>query len=66
MPDWLISRATVIGLAVAGGLLSLLASWCQSHGKLPAQQLIWLNRAAYGCMGVSVFLFIVAGFLAAD
>jgi len=66
MPDWLLNRATIIGLAAIRGLLSIAASWCQSRGKPPARQITWLNRAAYGFMGVSIFLFITAGFFASE
>ena len=62
MPDWLINRPTIIGLAVIGGALSLLASWCQSRGVLAEHQVSWLNKAAYAFMAVSIVLFITAGF----
>lgn len=66
MPDWLLSRPTIIGLAVIGGLLSMLASWCKSRGVLPENQLNWLNKASYGFMTVSIILFITAGLIGTE
>ncbi len=62
MPDWLLNRSTVIALAIIGGLISLVASLCRSRGILSEQQITWLNKSAYAFMGVSMILFIVAGF----
>jgi len=61
MPDWLFDRTTVIALAIAGGVLSLLASWSHSTGRVTQQQHKLLNRAAYAFMAVSMVLFICAG-----
>jgi len=62
MPEWLFNRPTIIALAIVGGAFSLLASWCHSRGVLSAQQVVWLNKAAYFFMIISVVLFIGAGF----
>ena len=63
MPDWLFERSTVIGLAVLGGVFSILASLCQSRGWLTEQQCKTLNKVAYAFMGASMVLFIFAGLL---
>lgn len=61
MLELLFSRGFVIGLAVIGGLLSLISSWAQKRGRISEATAIWLNKAAYGFMGVSMVLFIAAG-----
>lgn len=61
MPEWLFERSTVIGLAVAGGVFSILASLCQS--RVTEHQLKLLNRAAYAFMGASILLFVLVGLL---
>ena len=66
MLDWLLNRPVVIGLAVTGGALSLLASWCQARGWLAEHQLKWLNKAAYAFMAGSIILFITAGLLGVE
>lgn len=63
MPDWLFQRSTVIALAIAGGLFSVVASWSQSKSWMSKRQLHLLNRAAYFCMGASMVLFVCAGLL---
>ena len=63
MPHWLFDRSTVIGLAILGGVFSIIASLCLSRGWITEQQAKSLNKAAYACMGVSMFLFIGAGLL---
>lgn len=65
MPDWLFSRSTVIALALAGGALSILASWCHSRNRVSEKQLHLLNRAAYVFMGASMILFVFAGLVGA-
>lgn len=62
MPDWLVSRSTVIVLAVVGALLALAASFLDTRGWGSPGYLKALNRAGYGCMWTSVALFIYAGF----
>jgi len=61
MPEWLLDRVTVISLAVIGGVLSVLASWCGSRELISAQTAMRLNRAAYVFMAASMTLFIAAG-----
>lgn len=61
MIEWLLSRTTIIGLAVLGGVCSLLGSWLASRNLISEDYVVWLNRAAYTFMGVSVTLFIGAG-----
>jgi len=65
MPDWLFGRPTIIALAVIGGVLSLLASWCHSRGILSPEQTVWLNKTAYAFMIASMILFISVGFFGA-
>jgi H+/Cl- antiporter ClcA len=66
MPDWLLNRPLIIGLAITGGVLSMLVSWCQSRAILSERLVIWLNKASYGFMTVSIILFIAAGLLGSD
>ena len=61
MLDLFLNRTTVVGLAIIGGVLSLLASWCQSRGSVSEQKIKWLNKAAYVFMAASIMLFISAG-----
>ena len=65
MPHWLFDRSTVIALAVLGGVFSIITSVCLSKGWITEQQAKLLNKAAYACMGVSMFLFVGAGLLGA-
>ncbi len=60
MIDWLVSRPVVIGFAVGGGALSVAAMLLRSRGKsILARQ---FDIASYAIMGISVLLFIGAGF----
>lgn len=61
MLDLILNRTTVIGLAVIGGVLSLLAAWLRSKGEKTAQYVKWLDKASYAFMAVSIILFIGAG-----
>lgn len=61
MPDWLFDRSTVIALAIAGGVLSVLASLANSKGWATKQQCSVLNQAAYACMTISIVLFVCVG-----
>lgn len=59
------SRPVVIALAVAGALVATIGSWLMRNpGRLGARGARWVMRIGYGITGTSVFLFIVAGFLA--
>jgi hypothetical protein len=62
MADWLVSRPTVIVLAVVGALLSLTATFLYSRGWGSPGRLKVLNRTGYGFMWASIALFIYAGF----
>jgi hypothetical protein len=60
--DWLLARETVITIAVAGAALSTGASILQVRKVLSEQGARLMNYAGYGAMGVSMLLFIAAGF----
>ena len=63
MPDWLFDRSTVIALAIAGGVFSILASFSRLRGWVTDSQFKLLNRAAYAFMAASIILFILVGLL---
>jgi len=65
MPDWLFSRSTIIVLAVVGGVVSALTSWCRARGILSEPQITLLNKIAYAFMGASMILFVGVGFFGA-
>ena len=59
--EWLLSRPAVTGLAVTGALLSLSAMALrgrQGREKLARQ----FDVSGYAFMGISVLMFIIAGF----
>lgn len=60
--DWLLSRETVVALAVLGAIASLAASLLQSNGRIGAARARQLSATGYGFMAVSMLLFIVIGF----
>lgn len=63
--EWLFARSTVIGVAVVGGILSVLAMALQkqpARAKLARQ----LNVGSYLLMGTSMVLFILAGLRGAN
>jgi len=60
--DVLLSRESMIGLALIGGALSLAVMILRGTGRAGPAFLQRLNRAAYGFMLASVTVFIVAGF----
>lgn len=62
MIEWLASRATVITLAVIGGVIPLIASTLNSNGRLSDDKARLVNRVGYGFMWASIALFIFAGF----
>ena len=66
MPDWLLDRSTVIGLAIVGGVFSIVASWCQVRGIVSEDSIKKLNQTAYAFMAVSIILFVIAGLTGAD
>lgn len=58
---WLLNREVVIGLAIGGGVLSVAATaFAGSIGRARAALLL---RLAYVCMGASMILFVVIGFM---
>ena len=60
--DSLVSREAVIALAVLGAVFSTASSWLEVRKKITALRARQLNLAGYGCMGVSMLLFIIAGY----
>lgn len=55
------ARAVIIALAVAGGALSIAATLLSARGEGPRRLARWINGAAYGFMGASMVVFIIAG-----
>jgi hypothetical protein len=62
MIELLLSRTSVITLAVVGAIFSGLAAVLQSRGHSPAVRVRQLNAIGYVFMGASMVLFIAAGF----
>ena len=60
--EWLLTRETVIALAILGALPSVAAALLRNGGKLTERQAQRLNLAGYGFMAASMALFIVIGF----
>lgn len=59
---WLLNRDAVIALALAGAMFSVAAGALGERlGKTRTSALSWL---AYACMGTSMLLFVVLGFVA--
>ena len=61
----LLDRRVVIALAVAGGVLSALATVLQMRGAIGERAARNLNYAGYAFMGASMLLFTLAGLLGA-
>jgi hypothetical protein len=59
----LTSHATVVALAVTGGVLALAAMVISNRGETGQRAARWLNAASYGFMGASMLIFILAGLL---
>ncbi len=59
--DILVDRRLVVALALAGGILSVLASMLRIRGVVGERGRRVLDYAGYGCMGTSMVLFLVAG-----
>ena len=57
----LLTKPVVVALAILGAILSSLASFLQLRGYVRAKGARVLNYAGYGCMGVSMVLFVLAG-----
>jgi hypothetical protein len=60
--DWVLTRETVIMLAMLGAIASVAASILQSSGRIDAGRTKQLNTAGYGFMAASMLLFVVVGF----
>jgi hypothetical protein len=60
--DALLTREAVVALAVLGALASTAASILQASKRIGAGRASQLNWLGYAFMGVSMALFIVAGF----
>jgi hypothetical protein len=60
--DWLATREVVITLALLGAVFSTGASLLQGRGKIGAPRARQLNVVGYACMGISMLLFIIAGY----
>jgi predicted membrane channel-forming protein YqfA (hemolysin III family) len=60
--DWLVTRETVITLAVLGAVASTAASALQVRAKISAARARQLNVLGYVLMGISMLLFIIAGY----
>lgn len=60
--DWLLTRETVITLAILAAVLSVAASVLQAKQKIGAARAKQLNAAGYALMGVSMLLFIIVGY----
>jgi hypothetical protein len=59
------SRPVVIALAILGATVATLGGWlARNPGRLGPEGARFLLRLGYGITGLSVLLFIVAGFLA--
>ncbi|HXN15460.1 MAG TPA: hypothetical protein VN878_03730 [Usitatibacter sp.] len=61
---WLLSRETVIVLAILGAIASTLGALLERNGRLTAAGAKRLNGLGYASMTISMILFIVSGFLA--
>ena len=60
--DFLLQRGVVVTLAVVGAVLSTAASVLRSRGRLGDSGARGLNYAGYAFMGLSMALFVLAGF----
>ena len=59
--DWILTRETVVALAVLGALPSVAASMLQVRGSISESRAKQFNLVGYALMGISMALFIVAG-----
>jgi len=60
--DWLLTRETVVALAVLGAVGSVAASVLQAQGSIGPLRARQLNLAGYGFMAASMVLFLIIGF----
>jgi len=59
--EWLLTKESVVGLAVLGALPSVAASVLQVRGAISEARAKQLNWLGYGLMGLSILLFLVVG-----
>ncbi|MBI3370737.1 MAG: hypothetical protein HY017_03125 [Betaproteobacteria bacterium] len=59
--ELLLNRPVVVAFAVLGALLASAASLLRRRGVVGEKGARTLERAGYGCMGVSMLLFALAG-----
>jgi hypothetical protein len=59
--ELLLTKPVVVSLAVLGAILSSLASYLQTRGRVTEKTGRALNYAGYGVMGASMLLFVLAG-----
>lgn len=62
--DFLISGPVVIAIAIVGAVASTLATMLEARKSMGAERARQLNRAGYVAMGISMLLFVIAGFRA--
>ena len=60
--EWLLTREVVVSLAVLGALPSVAASVLAARGGISSARARQLNLVGYSLMGMSMLLFIIAGF----
>ena len=61
MMGFFTSHQAIVALAIAGGVFSIAATLLAARGDGARRTARWVNGAAYGFMGASMVLFIVAG-----
>jgi len=59
--ELVLTRPIVIGLAIAGAVLAVLASMLQMRGKVSPERARQLNLTGYVLMGLSMALFVMIG-----
>lgn len=57
----LLSQPVVVGIAVMGGVASVVALILRARGSVRRESIDRLNRLAYWLMGISVVLFMASG-----
>jgi len=59
--EFLLTKSSVVTLAVLGAVLCSLASYLQTRGRVSEKTGKALNYAGYGAMAASMLLFVLAG-----
>jgi len=59
--EFLLTKPVVVTLAVLGAVLSSLASFLLTRGRISEKTSRALNYAGYSVMGTSMLLFVLAG-----